>query len=101
MGYKGAGVLAHMLGRVMFYCQQEQLPPLTVVVVNQETGLPGSGLLGAELNADRERVFGYNWYGIVPPSPTELDAAYQRLVGTRPLDTDSEVSVPGAAPQDP
>jgi putative restriction endonuclease len=73
--FKGAGTLAKILGHIMFYCQQNDLPPLTVLVVNQDTGLPGEGLIGAELNADREKVFRFEWYGLVPPTPVELAAA--------------------------
>ena len=28
LGFEGAGTLARMLGHVMFYCQQNELPPL-------------------------------------------------------------------------
>lgn len=77
MGYAGAGVLADPLGHIMYYCQQEGLPPLTVIVVNQETGLPGEGLIGAELNADREKVFSYDWFSVVPPTPEELRQAFK------------------------
>lgn len=59
------------------YCQQNQLPPLTVIVVNQKTGLPGEGLTDVELNADREAVFNYDWFNLYPPSPEELAAAYK------------------------
>ncbi len=77
LGFKGAGTLASVLGHIMFYCQQHGLPPLTVIVVNQETGLPGEGLVGAELNADREKVFQYDWYGLYPPTAEELLEAWQ------------------------
>jgi len=76
LGFGGAGTLAHFLGHIMHYCRLNGLPPLTVLVVNQETGLPGEGLVGADLNADRERVFRYDWFGVVPPTPEELAAAY-------------------------
>ncbi len=60
----------------MYYCDQNGLPPLTVIVVNQETGLPGVGLITAEdLNASREEVFGFDWYGLFPPTPEEFDQA--------------------------
>lgn len=78
LGFKGAGTMAHMLGHVMFYCQLNNLPPLTVLVVNQETGLPGEGLIGAELNADRERVFRFKWYDLMPPTPNEFAEAYRQ-----------------------
>ena len=60
----------------MFYCQQNEIPPLTILVVNQNTGLPGEGLTGADLNADREAVFNFDWYSIVPPTPEEFKEAY-------------------------
>ena len=75
--FKGAGVLAPILGHIMFYCQQNNLPPLTVIVVNQRTGLPGEGLTDAELNADREAVFNYDWFNLYPPSSEELAEAYK------------------------
>jgi hypothetical protein len=76
--FKGADVLATPLGHITHYCQQNGLPPLTVLVVNQETGLPGEGLIGADLNADREKVFSYKWFGVFPPTPEELRVAYRR-----------------------
>jgi hypothetical protein len=76
LGFKGAGTLAHPLGHIMFYCRQHNLPPLTVLVVNQTTGVPGDGLLGTNLHAQRELVFRYNWYSIVPPTPETFSAAY-------------------------
>jgi hypothetical protein len=73
IGYKGAGVLDRQLGHLMYWCSDNCLPPLTVLVVNKTTGLPGDGLVEAgDLNADRERVFNHDWYGIVPPLPHEL-----------------------------
>ena len=45
LGMKGAGVMAQFLGPIMWYCENNDLPPLTVLVVNQETGLPGKGYL--------------------------------------------------------
>jgi hypothetical protein len=71
-------VLAHPLGHLMHYCRQHQLPPLTVLVVNQTTGLPGEGLTDADLNADREGVFNFDWYALVPPMPEELAVVYKQ-----------------------
>ncbi len=78
LGYKGAGVFAQPLGHIMYYCQQNELPPLTIIVVNQDTGIPGTGLTGADLSADRESVFRFDWYGLVPPTPEDLKMAYQK-----------------------
>jgi hypothetical protein len=81
LNYKGAGVFADTLGHIMFFCREERLPPLSVLVVNQETGLPGEGLTDTDLNADRESVFDFDWYDVVPPTSQELAAAYARGVG--------------------
>lgn len=77
--FKGADVLARPLGHIMYYCQQNGLPPLTVLVVNQATGLPGPGLdvPPSEQNSEREKVFRYEWYDIIPPDAEELKKAYR------------------------
>src|SRR3954465_10634690 len=66
LGWKGAGTLAQVLVYIMYYCKPQDKPPLSVIVVNQETGLPGAGLVtAADLNSDRELVYRYaeegNW----------------------------------------
>ena len=68
LDYKGAGVLSQPLDRVMVYCKNNGYPPLTCLVVNQETGLPGDGLTTVEnLPKDREKVYQKNWYALYPP----------------------------------
>ena len=75
LGFRGAGTIGQFLDPVMIYCRQNGLPPLTVVVVNQDSGLPGAGLPGTDLHVDRERTFNYDWFGLVPPTPEEFRAA--------------------------
>jgi hypothetical protein len=88
LGFEGAGTMAHMLGHVYFYCQQKGLPPLNVLVVNQESGLPGEGVKHIDLNRSREEVFGFNWYGIWPPTPDELRIAFEEgMSGSAPSPT--------------
>jgi hypothetical protein len=76
LGMGGAGVLASFLGPIMWYCDEykpEKLPPLTVLVVNQDTGLPGEGLTTLEnVNRDRERVFLFKWFSIDPPETSDF-----------------------------
>ncbi len=65
--FEGAGVLAQILGRIMNYCDSKGLPPLTCLVVNQITGLPGVGLTTAEnLPREREAVYNQNWFSMYP-----------------------------------
>ena len=79
VGYGGSGVFDKQLGHIMFYCAQNKLPPLTVLVVNSKTGLPGQGLLVEKnLHVEREKVFNYNWFGIYPPTAEALSEAYEK-----------------------
>ncbi|HHC7144408.1 hypothetical protein [Vibrio parahaemolyticus] len=67
LGMGGAGVMAQFLDLIMRYCDKNDLPPLTVLVVNKDTGLPGAGLTTLEeVNIDRERVFKENWFKLEP-----------------------------------
>ena len=77
LGYERAGTLAQILGRLYHYCSQNGLPPLTALVVNQQTGLPGEGLPDIDLHAQREKVFTHQWYDQYPPTEDQLEEAYQ------------------------
>ena len=62
------GMPAAGLGRVLdpieIYCVAKNLPPLTAIVVQKDTGLPGSGFTAAkpvELATEWTRVFEYDW----------------------------------------
>jgi putative restriction endonuclease len=72
LGFKSARGMGTFLEYIMCYCENNRLPPLTVIVVNKETGLPGAGLTLDDLHAERERVFSFDWFGLVPPTPQEL-----------------------------
>jgi alkylated DNA nucleotide flippase Atl1 len=78
LGYGGAGVFAGILGHILHYCQQNELPPLTSIVVNQETGLPGEGfgMRPGRIPPRHMEVFNYNWFGLVPPTMDELKEAF-------------------------
>ena len=67
-------VLGQCLNPIMRYCQQNGLPPLTVLVVGQNTGKPGEGFTAGsgDWNADRARVFAFDWYSLFPPTPDEF-----------------------------
>ena len=75
----GAQVIGMFLGPIMRYCQENELPPLTVLVVNSQTGEPGPGLTSInQLNVERESVFKYDWYGLIPPTPGEFEEIHKR-----------------------
>ena len=75
LNYGGAGVLDRQLGRIMHWCSDRALPPLTALVVNSDTGLPGVGLTSpTDLHSEREVVFGFEWFDVIPPTIEELEA---------------------------
>jgi putative restriction endonuclease len=78
MGHGQPKVLAKQLGHVLEYCERHGLPPLTVLVVNKNTGLPGEGFPGSEAQRGRvrERVFQFDWYGVYPPTADAFRHAY-------------------------
>jgi putative restriction endonuclease len=67
IGINGAQVIAGPLRLIMQYCKQEKLPPLTCIVVQKSTGLPGVGLTTVKnLPKERESVYKFNWYSRYP-----------------------------------
>ena len=76
LSFGGAGVMAPLLGCIMWFCEKNQLPPLTVLVVNQTSGLPGEGLTTLEnINSAREEVFNFDWFGLEPPQNADFEEA--------------------------
>lgn len=75
-----AGVMRSWLGCVAFWCEQEHLPPLTVIVVNSETGKPGFGFPERKKGVDelREEVYQFDWYNVIPPAPEDLLKAWRK-----------------------
>ncbi len=74
-----AGVGA-VLEPVQSYCLLNGLPPLSALVVNKATGLPGTGFIAAqEVPREFMRVFEHDWLSVGCPSPEALaDAVRQR-----------------------
>lgn len=74
LGFDGAGVFAQILGCIMSYCESKELPPITCLVVNQDTGVPGSGLTTiSKLPEDREMVYRHNWYSMFPVQVSDFE----------------------------
>lgn len=74
----GANVtgLAAQLEPIQCYCLEKEFPPLTSIVVKQETGLPGSGFNGAtaaDLGRAQAAVYGKDWLGVGNPGWEELE----------------------------
>jgi hypothetical protein len=76
---KAEGVLNKALGHIAFYCIDNELPPLTSIVVGSKRGKPGEKIpiYRAKLDEDREKVYATDWYNIHPPTEQELHASYK------------------------
>lgn len=88
IGVPTAG-LGQLLEPIQSYCIVQELPPLTVLVVQQESGLPGPGFTGAsasEFAKAQAEVFGKDWLEHGNPQAEKLELAVQKLPSNGPKD---------------
>lgn len=67
---------------IQSYCLLNKLPPLTVLVVSKETGLPSGGFSAvpeAGVPIAREHVFEFDWLKHKNPGPDALERAVRQL----------------------
>src|ERR1700722_3258601 len=73
-----------MLGTISHYCKDRNLPWLTALVVGEESGLPGEGLLESakqeygddvDFFAMQSRVFVYDWFKEPAPKTEDFKRA--------------------------
>lgn len=71
--------IGDMLRPIQQYCTENNLPALTALIVNGQTGLPGTGFIAAE-NVPKAQleVFNEDWSLHKAPSAVDFAAAYQR-----------------------
>ncbi len=77
IGVPTAG-LGQLLEPIQSYCLLEGLPPLTILVVQKESGLPGVGFTGAngaEYGKAYMDVYNEDWLGHGNPQPEKLEEA--------------------------
>ncbi len=68
--------LGHLLEPVQSYCLLKSLPPLTILVVSEDSGLPSSGFTAAgDIPKTQLSVFQHDWLKVGAPSPEDLAAA--------------------------
>ena len=71
--------LGRLLEPIQSYCLLQQLPPLTILVVNT-SGLPGTGFTAAQdIPREQLRVFSHKWLEQAVPSPEQLAEAANKL----------------------
>ena len=71
------GVLDQILSHIAFWCIDNELPPLTAIVVGKESGRPGRDIPvdPRTFDEERERVYEFDRYNVYPPTEAELGAA--------------------------
>jgi hypothetical protein len=76
---EASGVLDKTLGHIAFYCEDNDLPALTAIVVGKNRGTPGHDIpLDSEkFDRSREEVYECDWYDIYPPTAVELLHAFK------------------------
>jgi hypothetical protein len=54
--------IGRMLEPIQSYCLVHGLPPLSILVVSEQTGLPGGGFVAAsDIPATQQQVFVFDW----------------------------------------
>ena len=77
------GVPRHGLGRLLepiqSYCLLQSLPPLKILVVSGETGLPSTGFIATQdIPKNQLNVFSHDWLAQGAPSPEDFAEAVAR-----------------------
>jgi hypothetical protein len=70
--------LGQILERIQSYCLLNKRPPLTILVVQEGTGFPGSGFTAAsaeDYGRKQMEVFAHDWLSGGPPTPEQLEQA--------------------------
>jgi hypothetical protein len=71
--------LGKLLEPVQSYCLLEKLPPLTIIVASEETGLPGEGFVAAQdIPKNQMEVFAFDWLAHGAPSSEQLGVAVRK-----------------------
>jgi hypothetical protein len=72
--------LGQLLEPIQSYCLLYKLPPLTIVVVATDDGLPGSGFIAAtDIPRNQNSVFAFDWLSHGAPTPEQFADAAERM----------------------
>ena len=85
---RATGVLRPSIGDflrpIQQYCTEQSLPPLTSLIVSDQTGLPGDGFIAAaDVPKAHIQVFEHRWLEKPAPSVEQFESAYQRAPDAR------------------
>ena len=73
--------LGDFLRPVQQYCTENNLPPLTAIIVSEKSGVPGGGCLVDSQDLPRAyiAIFEKDWPTVTAPSAAQLADAYTRV----------------------
>ncbi|AUT04021.1 hypothetical protein CLI64_28600 [Nostoc sp. CENA543] len=72
--------LGRMLEPIQSYCLLNKLPPLSILVVSEQTGMPGTGFIAAQdIPLTQLQVFTFDWLTHKTPSSEDLKKAATEL----------------------
>jgi hypothetical protein len=71
--------LGRLLEPIQSYCLLHELPPLTILVVSETTGAPGTGFVADTENIGlvQLRVFAFDWLNHTAPTAEDFERALQ------------------------
>jgi hypothetical protein len=76
--------IGDFLRPIQQYCTENKLPPLTALVVSEQTGLPGEGFIAAhDVPLAQLQVFQHRWLDSIAPTAEQLEASYSRAPDKR------------------
>jgi len=74
MDYGIARNVVNALDPIFRYCENNDLPPLTALVVGMHSGIPGESFVEEYPNIPKAQadVYARDWYAIRPPTPEQF-----------------------------
>lgn len=76
--------IGDFLRPIQQFCEENHLPPITVLVVSEQSGTPGEGFLAAaDVPAAQMKVFAHRWLDAPAPTAEQFASAYTRAPDKR------------------
>jgi hypothetical protein len=67
---------AHILGNIYHYCEQQGMPPLTAIVIDEKSGKPAADVFqSVDVPSAHARVFVFDWISHDVPSVQDFERA--------------------------
>jgi len=70
--------IGQMLAPIQDYCLKKELPPLTILVVSEGSGMPGAGFIAAQdIPKAQQEVFAFDWLDWGCPKAEKFAATHK------------------------